>query len=326
MSQLAPVGGGLVYSNMCSYRGEMTDRREAAAVIALAARTHRAWHLLSQALEEAGTALDLAAGIRTGDEPPELDSALERVVIQEAQFEENERLIEELASRGVSLVTVLDDAYPANLRLVYDRPPFLFMRGELRDADRRAIAVVGTRSASDEGLREAGELARGLTEHGVTVVSGLAVGIDTAAHRATLDAGGRTVAVIGNGIDAPLYPRENVRLADEIVASGGAVVSQFLPQAPPRQENFRLRNRTMSGLALGTTVVEASGKSGARMQARIALEHMKRVFLVRELVTREEWAQQYLDHPGVTVVEHADEVLDVLDVITTPPEQLSLTA
>jgi DNA processing protein len=304
----------------------MTDRREAAAVLALAARTHRAWHLLSQALEEAGTALDLAAGIRTGAEPPELDDALERVVIQEEQLEENERLIEDLASGGVSLITVLDEAYPSNLRLGYDRPPFLFVRGNLRDADRRAIAVVGTRRASEEGLREADRLARGLVERGVAVLSGLALGIDTAAHEATLDVRGRTIAVIGNGIGAPIYPRENRALADRIVDLGGAVVSQFLPQAPPRQENFRLRNRTMSGLALGTVVVEASGKSGARMQARIALEHMKRVFLVRDLVTREEWAQQYLDHPGVTVVEHADEVLDVVDEIETQAEQLTLTA
>jgi DNA processing protein len=305
----------------------MTDRhREAAAVLALAARTHRAWHLLSQALEEAGTAVDLAAGIRTGTEPPEFDDALERVVIQDEQLAENERLIDDLASRGVSLVTVLDDAYPANLRLVYDRPPFLFVRGSLRDEDSRAIAVVGTRKASTEGIREADQLARGLVEHGVTVVSGLALGIDTAAHQGALDAGGRTVAVIGNGISAPIYPHQNRALAERIVQSGGAVVSQFLPDAPPRPENFRLRNRTMSGLALGTTVVEASGKSGARMQARIALEHGKRVFLVRDLVTREEWAEQYMGHPGTTVVEHADEVLDVLDSIKTPAEQLSLTA
>jgi DNA processing protein len=305
----------------------MTERRrEAAAVLALAARTHRSWHLLSQALEEAGTALDLAAGIRTGTEPPALEDALEHVVVQEEQLEENEQLIDDLAGRGVSLVTVLDEAYPSNLRLVYDRPPFLFVRGDLRHEDRRAIAVVGTRSASDDGLREADLLARGLADRGVVVVSGLAIGIDTAAHEAALAVGGRTIAVIGNGIDAPIYPRQNRSLADRIVDSGGAIVSQFLPQAPPKPDNFRLRNRTMSGLALGTTVVEASGKSGARMQARMALEHGKRLFLVRELVTREPWAEQYADHPGATVVEHADEVLGVLDSIKTPAEQLSLTA
>jgi DNA processing protein len=303
----------------------MADRREAAAVLALAARTHRAWHLLAHALEEAGTARDLAAGIRTGSEPPELDTALAPVVIQEEELDENEQMIADLASRGISLVTVLDEEYPANLRLVYDRPPFLFARGQLGREDRRGIAVVGTRRPSDAGVAEASRLARGLVERGVTVVSGLAVGIDTAAHEAALAAGGRTVAVIGNGIAARVYPRENAKLADRIVSSGGAVVSQFLPQAPPRQDNFRLRNRTMSGLALGTAVVEASSTSGARMQARIALEHGKRVFLVRDLVTRENWAQQYVHHPGATVVEHADEVLDVLDAIAVPAEQLSLT-
>jgi len=302
----------------------MTDRRQAAAVLALAAHTPRSWHLLSEALEEAGTALDLAAGMRTDEEPPDLAAAPEPVAILPEQLDENERLIDDLANRGVSLVTVLDEGYPANLRLVYDRPPFLFIRGELLDDDRRAIAVVGTRRASTDGVRQAEGLASGLIERGVTVVSGLAVGIDTAAHRAALESGGRTIAVIGNGIDAPIYPRENQKLADQIVASGGAVVSQFLPKAPPRPDNFRLRNRTMSGLALGTAVIEASHTSGARMQARFALEHGKRVFLVRELVLREEWAQRYESHPGARVVETADEVLAVLDAIPSPSEQLTL--
>lgn len=297
--------------------------REQAAVLALAARTRRAWHLLARALEEEGGALPLATGDRAGLEPPELVDALKPGRVPPEELDEAERMIAALAEKGVRLVTVLDRDYPTNLRLVYDRPPFLFIRGELRPEDEQAVAVVGTRTPSEDGLREAQLLARGLAERGVTVISGLALGIDGAAHQAALDAGGRTIAVIGNGIRARVYPPEHADLAERIVAAGGAVVSQFLPDAPPRRTSFPLRNRTMSGLALGTVVVEASGTSGAKMQARIALEHGRRVILLRSLVLREPWAQEYETHPGVTVVEGAEDVLDVLKTLSRLAGQLA---
>jgi DNA processing protein len=181
---------------------------------------------------------------------------------------------------------------------------------------------VGTRKATREGLDQAASLARGLAALNVTVISGLALGIDGAAHRASLDAGGRTVGVAAHGLLVPLYPAAHRSLAEHIVAQGGAIVSQFLPDSPPRPDNFRLRNRTMSGLALGTAVMEASDTSGARMQARIALEHGKRVFLHRRLVLHEEWARRYADHPGTTIVDDAAEILDVVDEL---PEQSRLT-
>jgi DNA processing protein len=134
-------------------------------------------------------------------------------------------------------VDVLDEDYPINLRLVYNRPPFLFVRGDLRSDDDRAVAVVGTRQASDHGREQAARLAGDLAGHGVTVLSGLALGIDAAAHAATLDVGGRTVAVMGTGIQR-VYPRENRDLAARIVDAGGALVAQFWPDAPqfPPQE------------------------------------------------------------------------------------------
>ncbi len=218
---------------------------------------------------------------------------------------------------------MLDDAYPSNLRMVYDRPPFLFVRGRLEPGDTLALAVVGTRSASEAGLQEADGIARGLVERGITVVSGLAKGIDAAAHEGALAAGGRTIAVIGTGIQL-VYPREHADLTERIVASGGAVVSQFWPDSPPTRFRFPMRNRTMSGLALGTVVVEASHTSGARMQARIALEHGKRVFLVRDLVTHEPWAQKYRDHAGATEVASVDDVLEVVERLDEPVAQLTL--
>ncbi|WP_196449157.1 DNA-processing protein DprA [Planomonospora sp. ID82291] len=143
----------------------------------------------------------------------------------------------------------------------------MFSRGALLE-DRRAIAVVGTRQASEQGLRIASAVARELALNKVTVVSGLARGIDIAVHRAALEAGGRTVAVIGTGINR-FYPSEN-RALQQRIAQEGAVVSQFWPDAPPSKQSFPMRNAVMSGYAAATVVVEAPWKSGARIQARLA--------------------------------------------------------
>jgi DNA processing protein len=301
------------------------DRREQAAVLALCAQAAGSWHLVAQLIEETGSALRLANGDLTGFETPEFLDALrpDSLPVEPAELERQELAIDEAENAGATLVTVLDEGYPTNLRSVYDRPPFLFVRGRLEPGDERAIAVVGTRRASDEGLRQADRLARGLVDRGVTVVSGLAAGIDTAAHEAALAAAGRTVAVMGTGIRR-VYPRENAELAERIVASGGALLSQFWPDSPPTRYRFPMRNRTMSGLARGTVVVEASDTSGARMQARIALEHGRRVFLFSGLVTREPWAQRVREHPAATEVSSADDVLKVLDALEQPVEQLTL--
>ena len=210
------------------------------------------------------------------------------------------------------LITVLDEEYPANLELVFNLPPFLFVRGALSRSDARSVAVVGTRNGSPAGLARARMMAGRLAKHGVTVVSGLARGIDTAAHRATLDEGGRTIAVIGTGITRT-YPGENADLAERI-ADSGAVVSQFWPDAPPTRNSFPMRNVTMSGISQGTVVVEASSTSGAKMQARLALEHGKYAFLVDSLVAREPWARRYVQrHPRWAIeVSDLDDVLQHL--------------
>jgi len=216
---------------------------------------------------------------------------------------------------GARLVTVLDRAeYPSNLRVIPSPPPFLFVRGELHRDDARSVAVVGTRQASDEGRARARRLAEKLTADGVTVISGLAKGIDTEAHTATLEAGGRTIAVIGTGI-LRAYPKENAALAERI-AEHGAVVSQFWPDAPPTRYSFPMRNAVMSGISQGTAVIEASSTSGAKMQARIALEQGKRAFLMASLVTREEWAQRYLQRGAIEV----HEVEDILRWLRTPEQ------
>jgi DNA processing protein len=297
--------------------------REQATVLALTDVSPRPWFELSELLEQAGSATGLIDRSSQLAAPEERDFAVELA----------ERLAEETVSRwaatidrtlaaapDIRLVTVLDDDYPMNLRKVYNRPPFLFTRGSLTDEDARSVAVVGTRQASPRGRDLARQLATGLARRGVTVVSGLAAGIDTEAHAAALEAGGRTIGVMGTGIDR-VYPASNVDLASRI-PTHGALISQFWPGAPPRASNFPMRNVVTSGIAVGTAVIEASSTSGAKMQARLALEHGKRLFLVRELVMQEEWAKRYAKRRGAVVVESVDDILSVLDAEVVTELQL----
>jgi DNA processing protein len=178
----------------------------------------------------------------------------------------------------VRALTWHDEAYPKQLREVYDRPPVLFVRGELQPADDWAVAVVGTRRVSVYGRQAAEELSRGLAVNRVTVLSGLARGVDAVAHRAALDAGGRTVAVLACGLDL-IYPPEHKRLAEEIMEQG-ALVSEYGLGTEPRGDFFPRRNRILSGMSLGVLVVEGDLKSGALITARQALEQNREVFAV----------------------------------------------
>jgi DNA processing protein len=189
----------------------------------------------------------------------------------------------------------LDPDYPAGLRPM-GHAPRLWWWGTAGAADERCVALVGTRSPTPAGLARARSLARELADAGVTVVSGLARGIDTAAHEACLDAGGRTVAVLGCGA-AQIYPPENAGLADRIAAHG-AVLSQLPPDAPVSPAALRRRNRIIAALAATTVVVEAGPTSGSRIAARCALGLGRHLFLC-DLAVREPWAEALLARPGV---------------------------
>jgi len=179
---------------------------------------------------------------------------------------------------GVEAITWHDDAYPRLLREIFDRPPVLFTKGKLLPADEWSVAVVGTRRVSVYGRQAAEEMARGLAVNRVTVVSGLARGVDAIAHRAALDAGGRSISVLACGLDM-VYPPEHKRLAEQ-VAENGAVISDYAIGTQPRSEFFPRRNRILSGIALGVLVVEGDVKSGALITARQALEQNREVFAV----------------------------------------------
>jgi DNA processing protein len=287
---------------------------ERAALVALLRRGDRSWPELTDQVELLGSAravlegqLDASGQGALFDTTPPVD--LEGITAEITGWEQ----------QGMRLVTILDEDYPLYLRLVHQRPPFLFLRGEAAQEDLR-VAVVGTRHPSPEGIYHAQAIASGLAERGVTVVSGLASGIDTAAHRATLASGGHTVAVIGTGL-LRSYPAENAQLQAEI-ADRGLLVSQFWPDAAPSKATFPMRNAVMSGYSLATVVVEAAYRSGARMQARLALEHGRRVFLLKSLMTHE-WAREYAGRPNTTVVSGPEDVFRELDSLVPTSGELT---
>jgi DNA processing protein len=213
------------------------------------------------------------------------------------------------AERDIRVITLLDADYPANLRAVHDRPPVLFVRGRLEPGDMRSVAVIGSRRASPEGVDRARAVTGQLIGAGYVIVSGLAAGIDTAAHTVALEQGARTLAVIGTGLDH-VYPPQNAPL-QRTIAAKGAVVSQFRPEVGPDRRNFPLRNAVMSGMALATIVVEAGPTSGARIQVRAALAHGRPVLLARELL-KQPWARELATRSGVHVVRSRSELTEVL--------------
>lgn len=189
-----------------------------------------------------------------------------------------QRELDKVAAAGASLLTQDDAAYPALLRRLDDRPLLLYARGQLMADDDLCLGVVGTRKASKSGWDAANELAQELARHGITIVSGLAHGIDAAAHRGALAAGGRTIAVMGAGIDI-IYPRENTEIAAEIMENG-AIISELPVGSPPLRTNFTQRNRIISGLSHGVLVAEAPERSGALNTADHALAQGRDVFAV----------------------------------------------
>lgn len=241
-------------------------------------------------------------------------------VEEDAQLASARRTIAQWDAAGYRVITVLDEEYPARLLGIRETPPFLFSQGALREPD-PGMSVVGTRHASSDGLRFATEAARLLVTEGLTVIAGLAAGIDTAAHRAALDAGGRTVAVLGTGITRT-YPASNATLQSQI-ADRGLLLSQFYPDAPPTKQSFPMRNATMSGYGLATIVVEAGEYSGTRIQARVAGEHGRPVILTSAVARTTAWGAALVDRPNVYVVDSLDELADAVRKIREAPDRLT---
>lgn len=223
-----------------------------------------------------------------------------------------EREVCELASLGGRLARWPDRDYPANLREIADPPPFLYLRGNLPEDEHDCVAVVGARAASDAGRHMARRLGLELAAKGICVVSGLARGIDSEAHKGALEAGGRTIAVLGSGVDR-IYPPEHRKLAEEIIAGGGALLSELPMGSAPAPENFPVRNRIISGLSLGVVVVEAGEQSGSLISARLALEQNRQVFAVPgSPLTGKARGSNRLLKDGARLVECVEDVIEDL--------------
>lgn len=247
---------------------------------------------------------ELSGAPGVGDEGPE-GLARRRSILDPGQE------AAKLESLGIAFVCHTDPAYPERLFQIYDPPPLIFVRGGFTPADKLAVAVVGSRKPSPYGLAVAEKLAKDLAAIGVTVVSGMARGIDTAGHKGALAGGGRTVAVLGCGPDV-VYPRENFRLMEKIM-NNGAVISEFPPGTAPKPWHFPVRNRIISGLAQGTVVVEAAEKSGALITADFALEQGRDVMAVPgNVVNPLSRGPHRLIKQGARLVEGAGDIIDEL--------------
>lgn len=261
-------------------------------------------------LERFGSAENVFHARRTELEPLRLrPETIESIIRQEF----HEKAVEELQhvrDLGGDVLILDDGSYPYLLREISDPPITLYVKGDWQAClEAPCVAVVGSRKCSTYGENASGMISRDLAERGLCIVSGLARGIDSAAHRGAIQSGGKTVAVLGTGIDA-IYPKENTRLVDEILASGGAVVSQFPLGTPPLKDNFPYRNRIISGLSLGVLIVEASERSGSLITARLAMEQNREVMAVPGNITsRNSFGTNYLIKSGAKLVQQWQDVV-----------------
>ncbi len=287
-----------------------TDITKTAALLAILLRKLVAPARLAERAEDHGHPVQMLEELLTPD-AVELFPMVDETRDAQEELARALETMEQWSREGLEVHSIFDATYPLNLRTAYDRPALLLVRGSLTFEDANSVAVVGTRKASAAGQARARQLASQLGAAGYVIVSGLAEGIDTAAHTGALDAGRRTVAVIGTG-HRHAFPMGNAGLQRRL-GEESAVVSQFWPDQGARPWTFPMRNAVMSGLSLATVVVEASMTSGARMQARLALEHGRPVFLLQSLVDEHEWARKMAQRPGVYVAEAVDVVVERLE-------------
>jgi len=249
------------------------------------------------------------------------ESAMAKVMQSDAGAAESD--LEKMAKIGARLVTLRDAEYPANLKQIYDPPVALYVKGELKESDRFAVAIVGSREASEYGRVMTARIAGELCCRGLAIVSGGARGIDTFAHRGALDAGGRTIAVLGCGVDVS-YPRENNKLF-EAIAAQGAVISEYPMGAKPEGWRFPGRNRVISGLSKGVLVCEGKADSGALITANFAAEQGRDVFALPGGVdTEKSRGPHKLIKEGAKLVEEAADILEEFGIAAEPNARLEL--
>ena len=224
-----------------------------------------------------------------------------------------DEIFERIQKQNIQVLIWDDDDYPVRLREINNPPPVLYVRGKISTEDEWSVAVVGTRRISPYGHQVAERIAAKLASSGLTVVSGLALGVDTVAHQTSLSAGGRSLAVLGSGVDR-IYPSQNRALADKLIEKG-ALISDYAPGTPPEANNFPPRNRIISGLSLATVVVEAGLKSGALITANFALEQGREVFAVPgNIFAPQSRGPNRLIQNGAHPLLDPQEILEILDL------------
>ena len=248
---------------------------------------------------------------------PGIGQKLSRSIIAARQEIDVEAELEDCRDHGITVLVESEESYPQSLRTIPDPPGVLFLQGDLLPSDGLAVAIVGTRHATQYGIAQAERFAAGLVRAGYCIVSGLARGIDAAAHRGALKAHGRTLAVLGSGV-LNVYPPEHESLANDI-AKSGAIISENPPRSPPLSGAFPQRNRIITGLSLGLIVIEASDRSGALISARHAMEQGRDVFALPGRVdSRASHGCHKLIRDGAKLVETVDDVLEELGPLATP--------
>jgi DNA processing protein len=269
-------------------------------------------------LERFGSAESVFHARRTELESLRLKPETIESLVKREFHDKAEEELREVRDLGGDVLILDDGSYPNLLREISDPPITLYVKGDWQSClDAPCVAVVGSRRCSTYGENASLMLSRDLAEKGICIVSGLARGIDSAAHKGAIEAGGKTVAVLGTGIDN-VYPKENARLVEQILASGGAVVSQFPLGTPPLKDNFPYRNRIISGLSLGVLIVEASERSGSLITARLAMEQNREVFAVPGNITsRNSFGTNFLIKSGAKLVQQWQ------DVVTELPSEIA---
>lgn len=249
-----------------------------------------------------------------------LDAKTVETIVARRRAIDLDRVMERLDRCHVTAIAMNSPTFPERLRHIYGPPIVLYVKGRLESQDEWAVAVVGTRRATAYGREVTERIVSALARGGVTIVSGLAKGIDSFAHRAALDAGGRTIAVLGSGVDV-VYPAENTQLARQVVENG-ALVSEFPLGTKPDANNFPVRNRIISGLSLGTLVVEAGESSGALFTAGFALDHGREVFAVPGSVFSRAsiGTNRLIQQSGAKLVTCADDILQELNLRMVPQQ------
>lgn len=245
----------------------------------------------------------------------DIDGISERIIKEIENLKADDKKINDELDRirkeGIRLIALNDNDYPQNLKAIYDPPPYLYVKGDFKNEDRLSVSIVGSRSATNYGRQITETISRELSQIGITIVSGMARGIDSFAHQSTLNSGGRTIAVLGCGIDV-VYPPENKGLMARIKDSG-AVITEFPFGTLPEATNFPQRNRIISGLSLGTVVIEASDDSGSLITANYTIEQGRELFAVPGNITsRMSKGSNSLIKKGAKLVNSADDIIEEL--------------